>query len=333
MKYYLAPLEGITGHIYRNAVHDLFGTGIAKYFTPFFGPNTHRSSRCREIRDVLPENNPGVYLVPQILTDDAEDFLEFEEDVSRLGYEEVNINIGCPSGTVTSKGRGAGMLRRPEAIRRMLEQVFEKTNLRVSVKTRVGDTGTEEFAEALEIYDSFPLEELIVHPRLRTDQYRPGTLHMECFAQALRLSPHALCYNGDVNTPEDWERVRRMFSVPADASEKDPRGIARPEGTGGRPGVTALMCGRGMAADPSLIRQLDGGPMASARELRAFFGRLAEEYLEAYGGSEHYVLHRLKEIWAFMGPRFPEKAKNVKRVMKARSLEEYRAAEGAVLED
>ena len=116
MKFYLAPLEGITGFIYRNALHDFYGTGVDKYFTPFLTPHTKCSFNAKERKDIIPEHNQGMYTVPQVLTNSAEDFLRIEKDLKEIGYEEININLGCPSGTVASKGRGAGFLARPQEL-------------------------------------------------------------------------------------------------------------------------------------------------------------------------------------------------------------------------
>ena len=157
MKFYLAPLEGITGYIYRNAQHDFFGAGIDKYFMPFLAPHTKRSFNAKEKNDILPEHNAGMYAVPQILTNSAADFLRIEKDLGAFGYRELNINLGCPSGTVVSKGRGAGFLASPEKLDQFLEEIFSKTEAKISLKTRIGMEEPEEFFRLLEIYNKYPL--------------------------------------------------------------------------------------------------------------------------------------------------------------------------------
>ena len=178
MKFYLAPLEGITGYIYRNALHDFYGTGIDKYFMPFLAPHTKRSFNAKEKNDILPEHNKDLYAVPQILTNNASDFLRIEKDLRALGYEEININLGCPSGTVVSKGRGAGFLAKKDELDAFLEEIFEKTEGKISLKTRIGVEEPEEFYELLEIYNQYPLEELIIHPRVQKELYQ-GKPHRE----------------------------------------------------------------------------------------------------------------------------------------------------------
>ena len=296
MEYYLAPLEGITGHLYRNTVKEFFGDGISKYFTPFFQPHRKRTMASREVKDILPENNEGIFLVPQILTVNAEDFLQFEREMAAYGYRELNLNLGCPSGTVTAKGRGAAFLGDLEGLSTFLSEVFEKTSARVSVKTRIGVERPEEFQEILGIYNRFPIHELIIHPRVKAEMYR-GTVHMDIFRAAEETAEMPLCYNGDI-----WKKG----SVP----ELSPR-------------VTAVMCGRGMVADPSLIRQIAGGKPASKEELGAFMEVLFERYRAEFSGDTP-VLHKMKEIWALMERNLPGKEKEFKKLYKVKTAEEYR---------
>lgn len=186
MKIYLAPLEGITGHIYRTALKECFD-GFDKYFIPFISPNQKGHFSTREKKDVLPENNRGVLAVPQILTNQAEDFIETAKKLAEYGYEEVNLNLGCPSRTVVTKGRGAGFLEEPDRLDRFLDEIFKKREWKISVKTRIGMSEPEEFEDLLKIYNRYPLEELIVHPRLQKDFYK-NTPNLDVFAMAAEES-------------------------------------------------------------------------------------------------------------------------------------------------
>lgn len=282
MRYYLAPMEGITTYVYRKAVHDFFGDGVDKYFTPFFSPQTKRHAGSFAIRGILPENNEGIYLVPQMLTDDAEDFLRFEKDMRRYGYEELNINVGCPSGTVVSKGRGAGFLAYPQKLDHFLENVYEKTNARISVKTRLGMHDTQEFYQLMEIYNKYPMEELIIHARVGDEMYR-GKTHREMYAWAKEHSRNRLVYNGDIFKPGD------------------------------EPIEDTVMLGRGMIADPSLIRRMSGGSRADRDEMKAFMHRLRDDYLKR-DPDERHCMEKLKEICTYFQPP--------KTVLKAKRLEE-----------
>ena len=135
-------------------------------------PNRNRCFNSRELKDVLPENNRGMYTVPQILSNNAEDFVKTALELQSMGYEEVNLYLGCPSRTVVTKMRGAGFLGEQKLLEKFLDEIFDTLDLKLSVKTRIGMEDAEEFYELIEIYNKYPMEELIIHPRLQTDYYK-----------------------------------------------------------------------------------------------------------------------------------------------------------------
>lgn len=292
---YLAPLEGITGYIFRNAVHRHFGDGIDKYFTPFFHPHKNRLPTSKEVKDIDPLHNEGIFLVPQILSTDAEDVLSFEKDMHRSGYPEININLGCPSGTVVSKGRGSGFLTHKEELAKFLSEVYDRAEGPITIKTRLGMKDPDEFYEVLEIYNQYPIPELIIHPRVREDAYK-GKARREYYRYAEEHAKMPLCYNGDIWAPEDM-----------------------PELT---PVTKSVMCGRGMVRRPSLLRELSGGPKASPEELLAFSEDLIRGYAEEFSGDQP-VLFKMKEIWGLMAAEYPGQEKMVKKLMKAKTLSEF----------
>ena len=209
MNYYFAPMEGITGHIYRR-VHGECFRSPDKYFTPFLVPGTKKIFRNREIQDILPENNPGLTVVPQILTGKREDFIRGARELQRYGFQEINLNLGCPSGTVVAKGKGSGMLADPDQLEAFLDEIFSALDLKISVKTRIGLEEPEEFSRLLTLFNRFPLSELIVHPRLRKDFYK-GKPDLEAFALAVRESKNPLCYNGDLFSKEMVRQFTEQF--------------------------------------------------------------------------------------------------------------------------
>ena len=211
MNYYFAPMEGITGHIYRR-VHGECFRSPDKYFTPFLVPGTKKIFRNREIQDILPENNPGLTVVPQILTGKSEDFICGARELQRYGFQEINLNLGCPSGTVVAKGKGSGMLADPDQLEAFLDEIFSALELKISVKTRIGLEEPEEFSRLLTLFNRFPLAELIVHPRLRKDFYK-GKPDLEAFALAVRESKNPLCYNGDLFSKEMVRLVEEYRGV------------------------------------------------------------------------------------------------------------------------
>ena len=170
VRYYFAPMEGITVWQFRRLHRQFFG-GVDRYFSPFLSPNQHHVFSKKELGDVLPEHNEGVPLVPQILTRRWEDFVWCAEELRAMGYREVNLNCGCPSGTVTAKGKGAGMLLDLPALDRFLEEVFSHVDVAVSVKTRLGLVEPEEFEAILAVYNRYPLSELVIHPRVQAELY------------------------------------------------------------------------------------------------------------------------------------------------------------------
>lgn len=300
MRYYLAPLEGITTWIYRKAYHDCF-TPMDKYFTPFLSPHSKKGFSAKELAEILPEHNRGMRLVPQILTNRAEDFLKTEEKLVCYGYEEINLNLGCPSKTVVSKGRGSGFLADPEGLERFLYELFSRTKVRISVKTRIGRDDPEEFHRLLMIFRQYPMEELIIHPRIQKDFYK-GKPNMEVFDEAVRGGNCPLCYNGDLCTREDVSEIEKRF-----------------------PTVTACMIGRGIINNPGLLGEVKGQGSALREQIRKFHDRLYEDY-RSLGMGDKNVLFKMKEIWCYLGRSFPGCEKQVKRIKKAEKLDRYEEA-------
>ena len=179
MRYYFAPMEGLTDSIFRKIHHKYF-PGVDRYYTPFFSPTIHRTLTPREARELPPADSQPFKAVPQLLTKVSEDFLWAAEQCRDLGYAEVNLNIGCPSGTVTAKGKGSGMLRDPDGLDAFLDAIFSGAPLPISVKTRIGFENPEEFPRILEIFNRYPIQELTIHPRVRKAFYN-GPVEMDAF--------------------------------------------------------------------------------------------------------------------------------------------------------
>ncbi len=310
MNYLFAPMEGITGRIYRR-VHARYYPGIRRYYAPFFSPSGDHHFPLRGLTDLLPEENRGVPLVPQLLTNRAEDFIWAAASLMDRGYEEVDLNLGCPSGTVTAKGKGAGFLREPEKLDAFLEAVFsapELRGLRISVKTRLGWAGEEEFPRLLDVYRKYPLDSLIVHPRLRQDFYT-GPIRPEAFALALEDSPFPLVWNGDLFRPADLEALLRRF-----------------------PALDTVMLGRGLVSEPGLARRMESGEACSRSRLQEFHDALLEEYRSVLYG-DTALCHRMKEVWSYLILHFERREKHWKRIQKAKNLSEFRLAARAVFQE
>ncbi len=369
MRFYLAPLEGVTGHVFREA-YDTYFHDVDKYFTPFLSANDHLNFKTRRelgllgfdtlgtglgvqnaTQPVLPQSHAQgaplvplhaplvplhAPLVPQILGNEADKVIALIEEIASIrDVDEINLNFGCPSGTVTGKNRGAGIFKDLIAMDDFLDKLFtrienepltpsprvQKGAKRISLKTRIGWADEKEWEQIVRIYADYPFSEIIVHPRVRADQYSKPC-RMEAFAYALSQLPQPLCYNGEIHTVEDYEKLCKLF-----------------------PTLDCVMLGRGIVKNPFLIsdiRSLTEGrhkteTAAKARaeqpcrtpeekkRRRDFVARLEEQYLEEMQCEEHAVM-RMKEFWLYFGASFPDHDNALKAIRKAKTLNEYRLA-------
>lgn len=294
MKLYFAPLEGITTYTYRNTHAEFFG-GCDAYFAPFITPSDNEKLSIKSLRDIVPEKNQNVTLIPQVLTNQSQSFMKFENKVKELGYKDININLGCPSGTVVKKNRGSGFLRDPEGVDCFLAEVYEQSGLNVTVKTRSGFSNGQELENLMQIYNKYNMEELIIHPRTKIEYYK-GEPDMEAFDAAVRISKNPVCYNGNIFSVLDYNKICEKY-----------------------PEVERIMIGRGAVANPGIFREIKGGRRTETAELAEFTQVLAERYLQVLG-SEVYTLHKLKEIWMYTMWMYPEEKKLLKAIKKANHL-------------
>lgn len=297
MLLYCAPMEGITGYIFRNALQEFF-PGVDRYYTPFISAGPHRTFSSREMNDVLPAHNASISLVPQLLTRSAEDFIWYANALADMGYAEVNFNLGCPSGTVVSKGKGSGFLAYTDELQLFLDEIFAKTKIPISVKTRVGRKDEAEFDRLLEIYRRYPMAELIVHPRLTTDMYRNHP-RMESFAKAMDNPPWKVGYNGDLFRVQDC--VNFIASHPE---------------------VSSVMLGRGLVANPAMAQTVKTGKPLDKATLMAFYQRLRAEYLDVLPG-DRTILFRMKELFIYMECMFKDCDKIAKKMRKSSRVADF----------
>ena len=328
MQIYLAPLEGITTYVYRKAYEHHFG-GVDCYFTPFI---VNKKMAQKEIEGLLAENNPGKELIPQIMTNKAEDFIQVAKEIANYGYDTVNLNLGCPSGTVVAKKRGAGFLACPDDLDAFLSEVYEKCPMKISVKTRIGLEDEKEWEKILSIYEKYPMEELIIHPRLRSDFYK-GAIRKGAFAKAIEQIKVPICYNGELNSVDDVAKIKAEF-----------------------PQIDRIMIGRGVLRHPGLIGQIRSWEMGSPLEeavtmpvyncrneeqpatmesvglksrLRGFHDEVYAGYRQIMSGDRN-TLFKMKELWSYMGESFEDAEKPLKQIKKANHLKEYEIAVNAI---
>lgn len=297
MELYFAPLEGITGYLYRNA-HNTFFHNTDKYFSPFIVPSINGEFKNRDLNDILPENNQGLTLVPQLLTNRSKDFIHTSKKIKELGYQEINLNLGCPSGTVVSKNKGSGFLAHKEELDAFLYEIFSASVTKISVKTRIGKDRPEEFYDLIEIYNKYPIEELIIHPRIQKDFYK-NQPNLDIFKDALGLSKNPVCYNGDIFTVDSYKKFVEEF-----------------------PSVDKIMLGRGLISNPGLINEVIAHGKLDKKLLKDFHDKIYEDYKKILFGDRN-VLFKMKEIWFYMISMFPDNEKYAKRIRKSERLYDY----------
>ena len=298
MQIYFAPLQGITDGVFRKIHADHF-PGVAKYFMPFISPTQNYNLTNKELREIDP-GNLHVPAVPQIIASHPELFLWAANQLADLGYDEVNLNAGCPSGTVTAKGKGAGMLLSMTKLELFLDEVYGKCPIRVSIKTRLGWTSKDEYPRLVELLNQYPVSELIVHGRTRAQFYEgeadPGTV-----IDSLAMCRMPVVYNGDLFTPQ-------MCKAFMDSN----------------PQFHGVMVGRGHVANPALVRTVLSGEALTRAEMQQYHAAVYEGYMQVFPKSA--VLGRMREIGKHLALCFEDAGKIVKKMRKASSLAAYDAA-------
>ena len=310
LQMYFAPLEGITNHIFRNTYDEIYGH-IDKYFAPFISPTEKGPMTPRERKDVIPENNEGINLVPQILACRSDLFIDAAAELQKMGYNEVNLNLGCPSGTVCAKGKGAGFLTDTDALQRFLDEIYSyaaSKDLKISIKTRLGYNDPEVFPKLIDIFNALPVSELIVHPRIRADLYK-GEIRKEYYSYALEHSKSPLVYNGNIFTCDDYERLNSEFNCSLDT----------------------VMTGRGLIADPSLADKLKGiSSDTDFEKFRRLHDALYHEYQKVMSPDIN-VLFKMRELWTYWRFMFEGKERDIKHLLKAKKYAEYECVVNSIL--
>ena len=310
MKIYFAPLEGITTYIFRNAYNEIYGH-IDKYFAPFIAPSEKSPLAPRELRDISPENNREINLIPQILTSRSDCFIAATKELQALGYKEINLNLGCPSGTVCGKGRGSGFLQDTDALRKFLDDIYsygENESLKLSIKTRIGFSDPDEFYKLMEIFNCFPVSELIVHPRIRSDFYK-GEPRKEYFFYALEHSNCPVVYNGNIFSVNDLDTLLSSTGSSIDT----------------------VMLGRGLISDPSLADMICGNATETDfGKFRRLHDSVYNEYKKVISPDIN-ILYKMKELWSYWQTLFEGREKDIKKLLKAKKCSEYEAIANRIL--
>jgi len=306
MLFYFAPLEGITNYIYRNT-YAQFYSKADKYFTPFLNVNAAGIIATKSQRDVAPENNKNLPVIPQLLTNDSTAFKIIETTLCDEGYKEINLNLGCPSGTVTSKGRGSGQLKDIDKLKKFLDDIFTHPQTAISIKTRIGFSSPAEMETLLPLFNAYPLKELIVHPRVREDYYK-GAIHLDVFQDIVKEAHAPLCYNGDLFTVEQIKQFTHDF-----------------------PSINRIMLGRGIISNPGLLKEYKTGMTSDRETFKKFHDSLLSQYSAILFGDRN-ILFKMKDCWKIWRLNFLTNPQGIKKIQKSQNISAYQSAVDSLLQ-
>ena len=310
-KLFFAPMEGVTGYVFRN-VHRAMTKDVDAYYAPFIQPKQTHVLQSREIKDNAPENNRGLSLVPQILANKVEEFNWAAKELLAMGHETVNLNLGCPMPTVVTRHKGSAMLADLDNLRRFLDGIFAHDDRpRISIKTRLGFNNLDNAESLISLFNDYPIELLIIHPRCQKELYN-GHAHVDLFLSCLKLSTHDVCYNGDIFSAKDYDAIFQ-------AAREFPQ-------------FKAVMIGRGAVANPMIFREIHGGPKLTLDELHAWHDAVFDAYTRNYPDFTT-VLHKMKEFWFYLGSMFQECDKSIHKIRISKTVEELRSRADLIWKD
>ena len=296
-----SPLQGFTDFRFRNAFNQYFG-GIDTFYAPYIRLNGKFKIKPAYERDLLQKKNTVKELIPQIMTNDADEFLFVTKYVQSLGYNELNWNLGCPYPMVTKRGMGSGLICETEKINNILDKVHSESNILVSMKMRLGYDNPEEILNTLPILDNYPLKSIAIHARLGKQLYN-GSLDLEGFQKALDKTKHLLYYNGDITSVEAFNKIRDRF-----------------------PSITHFMIGRGLLSDPflpSMIKNdMNSYPENHLEIFSKFHDTIYHEYKDYLSGDKHALL-KMTSFWEYFATTFENPQKTFKKIKKSKSIVAY----------
>ncbi len=298
---YFSPLQGITDYKFRNSYIKYFG-GIDKFFSPYIRLSNKKDVKKAQLRDILPENNKDIPLIPQIMVNSSEDFISLANMLSDYGYDEINWNLGCPSPMVTNRLLGSGLLEFPEKIDSILSESLKNISAKVSVKLRLGLSQIDDIDKIIPILNNHNLTEVIIHPRTAKQLYK-GEVYLDKFKEIIKLSSHKIIYNGDITNLEYYKSNIEPISE-----------------------IDNIMIGRGLISNPFLSEEIKQSVTFSAEEkkqiFRDFHDTLLFEVESSLSGDSH-VLSKMTNYWEYFSLFFDNSRKVFKQIKKTKSLNKY----------
>ena len=305
-----SPLQGFTDFRFRNAFNNYFG-GIDTFYSPYIRLNGKRVIKPAYQRDILPENNIGLEVIPQIITNDADEFLFVANYVQQLGYKELNWNLGCPYPMVTKCGMGSGLINNSEKINEILKKVHAESDIVVSMKMRLGYENSDEILKTLPILDTYPIKNIAIHARIGKQLYKGG-VNLDAFQKCVDTTNHQLYYNGDITSVTKFDEMQERF-----------------------PTIDHWMIGRGLIADPFLPNMIKNNtleyPENKIEIFSDFHNTLYQGYSEALSGPNHLLL-KMYHLWEYFSTQFSNPRKTLKKIKKAKSIKAYNLAVKEIFE-
>lgn len=293
-------MRGFTDYIFRNTFSRHFN-GFDGAVAPFITAPKLIRSKSSHLKDVLPENNATMPLVPQILGNNSKSFIPLAERLFDLGYKTVNWNLGCPFPVVAKKQRGSGLLPYPDRIKEFLDKTVATIPNRLSIKVRLGRKATDEIFKLLPIFNQYPLEAVIIHPRTGKQMYA-GETDLETFEKCLELARHRIVYNGDITSLDSFTDLSARFKS-----------------------IDDWMIGRAAVSNPFLPAIIKAGKDEFTKKVdlfNKFYNDLFERYQEAFSGPGH-LLDRMKGFWTYFSQSFENGKKIRKKIHRTHKLQRY----------
>ena len=304
-----SPLQGFTDFRFRNAFHHYFG-GIDTFYAPYIRLDGKMVVKNSYQRDLQPEHNNTLEVIPQVITNDAEEFLFVAKYVQELGYKELNWNLGCPYPMVTKRGMGSGLICDPAKIDNILDRAHSETDILVSMKMRMGYENSNEILEAFPILDKYPLKNIAIHARIGKQLYKGG-VDLDAFERCVTSTKHKLYYNGDITTVAAFKNMQERF-----------------------PSIDHFMIGRGLIADPFLPSMIKNNtteyPKDRWKIFSEFHDTIYEQYDAALSGPTPIKM-KMQGFWSYFAETFSNPQKTFKKIKKANNPKAYKQAVSEIL--
>lgn len=306
-----SPLQGFTDFRFRNAFQRYFG-GIDTFFAPYIRLNGKLDIKASYDRDLQAKNNQTLTVIPQVMTNDADEFLFVSKYVQSLGYSELNWNLGCPYPMVTKRCMGSGLISDGQRIDAILKRVHNESDITVSLKMRMGYEHSAEILNVLPILAKYPIKNIAIHARIGKQLYKGG-VDLDSFQRCIDNTQHKLYYNGDITTVQSFRDMRNRF-----------------------PSIDHWMIGRGLISDPFLPQMIkmdtEEYPENRLEIFRDFHDTLLDNVGQNLSGDSHIIL-KMYHYWEYFAQAFSDTHKTLKKVKKAKNLENYTDAVSALLDN